>query len=227
MEWPVITVAWLSLPLLCWAVAARTKALGLAFGAMLAACAALTGMTAAGWLSSGWRFPPVALLTLAMVVILGAGIAAEGRQPGVPRLRRTTRAWAAAVPAGLFGVGCLAWVWLFACSGPPFVTLPSSATVLPLGAGLTAVRDTGSCDAGADNDFEYGCDRSIVVRGADGMPAKAVLALVLEDLAQEHGWDLPTSGDNAWGSCRYAGWQYVCVTVGTYPVPVGIDVSSP
>lgn len=108
-------------------------------------CGALSGIVAAGWLFSGWRFPPVALLTVAMLVIVGAGIAAEERRPGVPRLWRTARARGAAAAAGLFGVGCLAWVCLFLRSGPPFVTLPPAAAVLPLGAGLMVVRDTGSC----------------------------------------------------------------------------------
>src|ERR1039457_3677000 len=76
-----------ALPLACWALAARTARAGWVVAMVLAVGAAAEIALAKGWILSGARFTLLVAFALVAVMVLFAGILAEGRQAGVRRLR--------------------------------------------------------------------------------------------------------------------------------------------
>jgi hypothetical protein len=66
-------------PLMCWALIARTAGVGWIVAAVLAACVAGGLGLAAGWVRSGEKLTLLAALALATPLVIVLGIAAERR----------------------------------------------------------------------------------------------------------------------------------------------------
>jgi hypothetical protein len=106
----IVVIAFLLTPLACWALLARTKVLGWAFAAVLAAYAVAEG----GQMTGGWPFrgePAWMLIGLPVltVVALVTGTALEEHEikSGVPGLRRGARYATGAAMSVLYSAAVL------------------------------------------------------------------------------------------------------------------------
>jgi hypothetical protein len=112
----IVVIAFLILPLGCWALLARTRVLGWAFAIVFAAYAATEWFLAPGW-PFGFRFGGVRLwlvlgLPVLTVVALIVGTQLENRDLGVPRMRSTGRGVAGTVLSTLYGMALAAGLLL-------------------------------------------------------------------------------------------------------------------
>jgi hypothetical protein len=229
----VVMVLVFAVPLLCWALAARTARTGWIVAAVLAVCVAAEIVLAEGWLLGGERFTLVVTFALVTVAALVVGISTEWDLPGVRKIRRSGLKGATRVVTGLTlsvaycGVCLIAIVFVvieILMNGLP-ASVPSGAGVLPLPAGLVLAANT---DAGCSSGSATVCDRYIQVAGsAPGEPGSQVMSRVYAQLTRVRGWDLTSDGDGGWSGCRTIGLlldrHQECVSVD--PGPAGATIT--
>ncbi len=127
-------------PLVCWALMARTARVGWIVAAVLATCVAGGLGLAAGWIRSGEKLTLLAALTFVTPLVIVFGIVAE-RRAGAGRLRSGGVRGIAGMVVSVAYVGCsftvvpLLVLTFLVEGGAAYV--PSGAEVLPLPAGLT------------------------------------------------------------------------------------------
>jgi hypothetical protein len=212
-----MTVLALAFPLACWALAARTARAGWVVAIVLAVCAAAEIALAKGWVLAGARFTLLVAFALVAVMVLFAGIVAEGHQAGVRRLRSAgARGMAGLILSVACSAASLGVIVLFTfgvlVNGSP-AAVPSGAGVLPL-PGLVIA---GNHDQGCSSGSQTFCSRQIQVRGTAGMPAEDVARRVRGQLAQLYGWHLTPGGPGYWTGCRVEDWlldrHQVCASI--------------
>ena len=203
-------------PLVCWALMARTARVGWFVAAVLAACVAGGLGLAAGWVRSGEKLTLLAALALVMPLVIVFGIAAE-RRAGAGRLRSGGVRGVAGLVVSVAYLGFSFTVvpllaLTFLVEGAAYV--PSSAEVLPLPAGLAVA---GHQDQGCGSCSHTICSRQFHIVSTAGLPARQVAQRLRDPLAHVHGWRLGPEVRGGWGSCRTEGWlldrQQVCVDV--------------
>jgi hypothetical protein len=216
----VLIILALVFPVTGWALVARTARVGGVVAVVLLFCVTAEIALAKGWLLAGSRYNLLMAFVLATVVVLVAGIIAEGRRPGVPALRSLgARRRIGLLVSVIYSVLSLGFVLLFIFlawyAGPPLST-PSSAGVLPLQTGLVIAENLNEGCSGGSEEF---CTRQIQVRSGAGQPDRYVAQRVLSRLTRTYGWRLVPDGTGYWDGCRAEGWlldrQQVCVTVQT------------
>jgi len=203
-------------PLVCWALMARTARVGRIVAAVLGTCVAGGLGLAAGWIRSGEKLTLLAALALATPLVIVFGIVAE-RRAGTGRLRSggVRGITGLVVSVAYFGFSFTVvplLVLTFLVEGAAYV--PSGAEVLPLPAGLTVAGDQ---DQGCSSGSHTICSRQFHIVSTAGLPAGQVAQLLRDHLAHVHGWSLSSELGGGWGGCRTEGWlldrQQVCVDV--------------
>jgi hypothetical protein len=200
-------------PLVCWALIARTARTGWIVAGVLAACGGSAVGLAAGWVGFGEKDTLLAALALAMPLVIMAGSSAE-RRAGARRLRSggVRGLVGLVVSAAYVGVSLIVvplMILILLYTGDAYV--PSGAEVLPLPAGLVVASDQdGGCGGGSATI----CTRQIVVTSTAGLPPGEIAQRVRDYLVHGRGWRLSQDlGD--WGGCRTEGWlldrQEVCI----------------
>jgi hypothetical protein len=204
-------------PLVCWALKARTARVGWIVAAILAACGAGGLGLAAGWFWSDEKRTLLAALALVTPLVIVFGIAAE-RDAGAGRSRS----------GGVRGIAGL--VVSVAYLGFSFIVIPllvlaflidggtayvpSGAAVLPLPAGLAIAGDQ---DQGCGSGSRTICSRQFLIVSTAGLPAGQVAQRLRDHLVRVRGWSLGPDVGGGWGGCRSEGWlldrQQVCVDV--------------
>jgi len=204
-------------PLVCWALMARTARVGWIVAAVLATCVAGGLGLAAGWIRSGEKLTLLAALTFVTPLVIVFGIVAE-RRAGAGRLRSGGVRGIAGMVVSVAYVGCsftvvpLLVLTFLVEGGAAYV--PSGAEVLPLPAGLTVA---GHQDQGCSSGSDTICSRQFHIVSTAGLPAGQVAQRLRDHLAHVHGWRLSSELGGGWGGCRTEGWlfdrQQVCVDV--------------
>jgi len=203
-------------PIVCWALMARTARVGWFVAAVLAACVAGGLGLAAGWVRSGEKLTLLAALALVMPLVIVLGIAAE-RRAGAGRLRsggvRCVVGLVVSVPYLGFSFTVVPLLVLtFLVEGAAHV--PSGAEVLPLPAGLAVARDQ---DQGCGSGSHTVCSRQFLIASTAALSAGQVAQRLRDHLAHVRGWRLGPEVGGGWGGCRTEGWlldrQQVCVGV--------------
>lgn len=203
-------------PLVCWAMMARTARAGWFVAAVLAACGAGGLGLAAGWVRSGEKLTLLAALALVMPLMIVFGIAAE-RRAGAGRLRSGGVRGVAGLVVSVAYLGFSftvvpLMVLTFLFEGAAYV--PSGAEVLPLPAGLAVAGDQ---DQGCSSGSHTTCSRQFLIVSTAGLPAGQAAQRLRDHLARVHGWRLGPELGGGWGGCRTEGWlldrQQVCVGV--------------
>jgi len=104
-----------------------------------------------------------------------------------------------------YGLCCLVGLLsMIVNSAFPEMSVPSSARLLPLGAGLTVTENTGSCGGGSAT-F---CDRWIHIHRAAQVSEQDVLQQMPTKLTRQYGFDLISDGAG-WAGCT-DGSQRLC-----------------
>ena len=204
-------------PLVCWALKARTARVGWIVAAVLAACGAGGLGLAAGWFRSGEKLTLLAALALMMPLVIVFGITAE-RNAGAGRSRSGSIRGVAGLVVSVAYLGfsfaivpLLVLLFLYE-GGAAYV--PSGAEVLPLPVGLTVAGDQ---DQGCSSGSHTICSRQFLIVSTAGLPAGQVAQRLRDHLARVRGWSLGPDVGGGWGGCRSEGWlldrQQVCVDV--------------
>jgi hypothetical protein len=217
----------LVLPLMCWALVARTTKVGWIVAAVLAVCLATEIGLAKSWILPGERVTLLVALVLTTIMVLITGITVEGHHADARRLRSS----GARIIAGLFAsvaycaislIIVVFIVMLFIVDGRPAST-PSSSKVLPLPVGLTAVANR---DEGCSSGSETFCSRKLVVRSAMGLSEEDVAGRLRDHLAHTRGWHLNPDRQGDSNGCRVEGRlldrQRLCLSILTGQNPVTV-----
>jgi hypothetical protein len=184
-----------AIPLVCWALLARSARFGARVGAVLAGCALVEIAAAKEWLFPQARITLITAISVLTIAILVWGVVHEFRQnaAGVGLISRQI------VGVALTGVYCVAGglvcLIVIIVGGPARGAEPSSS-VVPVGPGIVVVSDTASCGQAGNS-----CLREITVRDELGRPSGQFTDAVLSDLEHQHGWRFGSDGM----ACRPAG----------------------
>jgi hypothetical protein len=197
-------------PLVCWAMIARTARVGWIVAAVLVTCDAVELGLLAGWVVSGEKLTLLAALALAMPLVIVAGSASE-RRAGARRLRscgvRGIAGLAMSVAYVGFSFTLVPLLILAFLSDGGAAYVPSGAEVLPMPAGLVVASDQ---DQGCGSGTTTICTRQFLIVSKAGKPAGDVAQRLREYLIRVRGWRL-----SGWEGCRPEGWlldrQQVCV----------------
>lgn len=216
---PDVSLLLLPIPLLLWALAARTRRGGIRTAALLALIAAAQLVLGFSRILPSARVTLLAALAITAIAVLILGMFRESQAPD----RRTSRV--GRVVAGAF---CILWapalllLILVAWIDGSAPLMPSADAVLPLPAGLTVTQDT---DWGCGR-LSEGCDRVIAVSGPAGASPQEVMHQISAALHERHGWNVIPNTD---GDCRRVGLlldrQSACVIVGDDDGTVTIRLS--
>lgn len=170
-------------PLVCWALKARTARVGWIVAVVLAACGAGGIGLAAGWFLSGEKLTLLAALALMMPLVIVFGIAAE-RDAGADRSR-------SGGIRGIVGLVVSVAYLGFSLAVVPLLVLlflyeggaayvPSGAEVLPLPVGLAVAGDQNQgCSSGSHTI----CSRQFLIVSTAGLPAGQVAQRLRDHLA--------------------------------------------
>ncbi|WP_019932335.1 hypothetical protein [Nocardia sp. BMG111209] len=215
-------------PVVCWLIAARDRALriGIGLGLLVTACAEVALLH--GWIFADERFTATVACAIVVAVLLVCGWSSD--EPD-----RSVRAIAGAVLI----FGCSLCSLLAALVGvaaflSPHVEVPADDVLLPLPAGLVVTGDTTEpCDGGATT---Y-CSRTFEIAGSATVADRQVFDRVMDRLETTHGWSphYDAAGE-VWTDCRTRGWwldrRIMCVRVhrgdlpGQPPVTVSFESES-
>jgi len=215
----VLGLLGVALPLVCWALLARTARAGWVVAALLAACGAGELGLASGWIQSGEKVTLLVALALVMPLVIVAGSVVERRHAGARRLRSGGVRGIAGMVLSVAYVGfsfvAVPLTALMILTQGLVAHVPSSAEVLPLPAGLAVA---GNQDQGCASGSHTTCSRRFLIKGTTGLSEEEVAQRLREQLARAHGWRMDPTVDG-WGGCRTEGWlldrQQVCVGVYT------------
>lgn len=198
-----VDVVWLGVPLGCWALLRRGRAIRVGVAVTLVVLAAAVAMVQTGMIDLRARMEIVAAYAPLSAMVIGVGVVLDRHRP-VAGWRWRLGAVGLSAYLGLILLCCNPFL-VYVVNTDPFV--PDSDELLPLPAGLTVVanRETG-CGSGT-------CGRDIVVGSPIGQPATAIAALVVAHLTDQHRWRLDASA----AGCRRTGWlldrSILCVEV--------------
>ncbi|MDH6142741.1 hypothetical protein P3T35_004769 [Kitasatospora sp. GP30] len=212
----VVIILVFGIPLVCWALAARTFRGGWIIGTVLGLCVMAEIALAEEWILAGAKVTLLLVFALATVAVLITGIVVEGRRVGVRKLRSSgVRGVLGLILSGLYcviGLGYILMTAFLLVVNGPLASTPSSAEVLPLPAGLAVAENREGCGSGSQTI----CSREIQVRSTTGLPDDAVVRQLRDHLTQT-GWQLAPDTNGSWGGCRAEGRlldrQQVCVDV--------------
>lgn len=201
-----------TIPLVCWALLARTARSGERVGAVLACCVLLEIAAAKGWLFREVRVTLITTLSVLTIVILVWGAVREHTRE-TPALGPTGRRGSGLALTSIYCLVCgLVCFSVIASGGDEMPTRAAEpdSSVLPLGPGIAVVSDTASCTGQPGNS----CLREITLRDTLGRPNRQFANAVLGGLESQHSWRFD-SDDQA---CRPdGGWalerQRVCAWV--------------
>jgi hypothetical protein len=206
----VVILLVFTIPLVCWALLARSAMTGDRVGAALT-CFVLAEIVAAKqWFFGEARVTLItALSVLSMVILIWGGVREHRRAAG-PGL--SLRYMAGVALTGIYCVVCsMACYFVIASGGdsmPARGAAPSSS-VLPLGRGIAVASDTASCTGQAGNS----CLRIITLRDTLGRPTQQFSDAVLSGLERHHGWrfsdEVACRPDGGWALDH----ETVCVSV--------------
>lgn len=187
----LIALVWLG-PLSTWALAARTRRVGVPTAAFLALIAVAQLAVTATWLFHDVAFTLAACLALAADALVIAGLMREAKVPGGLRSR------IGRIIAGTF---CFLWTTLalllfalYRLEGPVYV--PSANYIMPLPAELTVTKDE---DQGCSSES---CNREIDITGPAGASADDVMRMLTKALKDRDGWHITPNQDP---DCRTVG----------------------
>lgn len=214
MNYTLVSIG-LEIPVLCWALAARTLRVGICVGIVLIAIAVLEFAVIHRWVLSGLPFTLTFALSAATAVVLFWGLTAEERVAKAPRSTlHTIGRWGVVLCSTTAIPTLLLLLILVGATRRPELT-PGDDAVLPLGSGLTVVTDIAAgCGGNTDS-----CERRVdVAPSGGGRPGIATLAQVVLDLELRHRWHLTyPSAVQGWWQCHTTGffldWEYECVNV--------------
>lgn len=208
----VIALAFL-IPLLLWALAARTRRSGRNYGLALAAIAAVEILVFRNLILQPVRITLLVLVPLVTAIVLVAGLIAD-RRTGVQLTGRSRVGVVLSVICSVAALPGVLIVFLVLLGHYPTQPPPVSE-IEPLPAGLQIVQDTPSCTTQAA-DF---CSRFLVIEGKPGVANTTVLAQLRAALDAQ-GLNLTYDGENNWQSSQRVG---VLLDTHYESVDVGID----
>jgi hypothetical protein len=208
----VIALAFL-IPLLLWALAARTKRSGRTYGLALAVIAAVEIVVFRHLILQPVRITLLVLIPLATVIVLVTGLVAD-RRTGVRLTRRSRLGVVLSIICSAAAVPGVIVVFLVLLGHYPTQPPPDSE-IEPLPAGLQIVQDTPSCTTQAA-DF---CSRFLVIAGKPGVANTTVLAELRASL-DARGLNLTYDGENNWQAAQRVG---VLLDTHYESIDVGID----
>lgn len=218
----MITLAFLA-PLGCWALAARTAAVGWTVATVLAVCATAELALARHWILTGATVTLLVACTVASVAVLATGLAADWRRvrvlasPGTtpgPLGVRGVVGLTFSVAYGVVGLcGSALMAFVFTMNGG-LPSTPQASQVLPLPDGLTVTDDT---DQGCSGGSATICGRMIQVRATAGQAGDETVRALRDHLTRTRGWRLTPDRGSGWSGCRREGVlldrRQVCVEV--------------
>lgn len=207
----LIALGWLG-PLLFWALAARTRRVGVPAAVSLVLIAVAQCVVTAAWVFHDVAFTLAACLAVLADVLVIAGLVREAKVPSGLRSRigRIIAGFFCFLPTTLALL-----LFVLRPEGPVYV--PSANYIMPLPAGLTVAKDL---DQGCSPE---GCVREIDVTGPAGASADDVMRRIAQALKDRDGWDITPNRDP---ECRTVGYlldrQTLCVGVDDQQGTVGI-----
>jgi hypothetical protein len=182
----VVILLVFTIPLVCWALLARSARSGERVGAVLACCVLLEIAAAKQWLFGEVRVTLITTLSVLTMVILVWGAVYKDRR-GAPEMSLSGRRVAGVTLTSIYCVVCSLVCFDAVTSGggsmPARAAQPSSV-VLPLGPGMAVVSDTASCTGQAGNS----CLREIALRDTLGRSPQQFTDAILSGLERQHGW---------------------------------------
>lgn len=226
-KWRAVLIFGSVIPLICWALVARTVNIGWVNAVILAALAMVQVGLAEMWIPAGERLTLIVACSVAAVMVIFVGIRVEGRYVRARGSRASgPRFLGGLVLLGAFCIVGLIFLLVFSLlvlvgAGP--VSTPSLAQVLPLPAGLSIDKNN---DRGCSSGSQTFCMREIVVTSSTGLSEKAMAALLRTQLLRVHGWRLHHDADGNLAGCRFEGLlldrREVCLSL--QPVGEGVTV---
>jgi hypothetical protein len=182
----VVILLVFTIPLVCWALLARSARSGDRVGAFLTCCVLAETAAAKQWFFGAARVTLITALSMLTVVILIWGaVRGHRRAAAGPGLSATHMAGVALT--GIYCAVCsLVCLFVIASGGDsmPARGAEPGSSVLPLGRGIAVTSDTASCTGQAENS----CLRKITLRDALGRPSGQFSDAVLSGLERQHGW---------------------------------------
>jgi hypothetical protein len=206
---PAFLIGYFAVPLLCWSLLARTRAVGWIWAVQFAALGVIAGSMASGWASGEQDRGQAGTVLKVTVVLLLAGVVIESRRPGVDALKMSARNRAG---KWLSLIYCASMpLLMFILYGSGLVFVEPSSDVLPLASGLSVISDSAGCTP--DPAGGYDCERTILARGPRSEPVKDLILAEVRQLNLAHGWDLTQAVAPAMSTDGYGLWETGMLTI--------------
>jgi hypothetical protein len=180
----VVILSIFIVPLVCWALLARSARSGDSVGAVLACCVLAEIAAAKQWFFGQARATLItAISALTMVILIWGAVQEHRRAVAGPGLsaRRITGVALTGIYCAVCSLVCFA-VITSGGDGMPARGAEPGSSVLPLSPGIVVTSDTASCTGQAGNS----CLREIILRDVLGRPSRQFTDTVLSGLERQH-----------------------------------------